>query len=195
MAKRGDWMETYTGQKFWPLDPSPDAVRLEDIAHALAHQCRFNGHTRFFYSVAHHALLCAEEARLQGAGPRLVLLTLLHDAAEAYIGDITRPVRRSLNEFATDVITAVEERIQHAIYRAFGIETPSQEEKAFIHRMDNILLATEARDVMRGDGWMLSEKPSKHLRIKPASIKTIRSRFLRTATDLLAALPGVERAR
>ena len=84
------YVSTYTGKQFFPLDPQQDQVDIEDIAHGLAYQCRFNGQTRYFYSVAQHSLIVA------GLVPkRLYLAALLHDAAEAYMGDMVKPLKQS----------------------------------------------------------------------------------------------------
>lgn len=89
MSRIGHFMHTRTG-KFWPLDPRAEDVNIEDIAHALAYQCRFNGATREFYSVAEHCVHCSF------IGPESEALErLLHDASEAYTGDLIRPIKRS----------------------------------------------------------------------------------------------------
>lgn len=86
--RKGDWIQTYTGRQFWPLDPKPEEVCIEDIAHALSQQCRYAGHTIRFYSVAQHSVEIALRV------PRAAALWgLLHDAAEAYLVDLPRPVK------------------------------------------------------------------------------------------------------
>lgn len=137
MTKRriGDWMQTYTGLQFWPLDPEPQDVNIWDIAHALANICRFNGHCIEFYSVAQHSVLVSriipEEHALWG---------LLHDAAEAYIGDMIRPLKISMPSFKD-----AELRIEQAIAARFSLDWPMP---AAIKKADNKVLATEQRDVM-----------------------------------------------
>jgi 5'-deoxynucleotidase YfbR-like HD superfamily hydrolase len=87
-------MQTATGRQFWPLDPRPNEVFIEDIAHALAMLGRFGGHCLRFYSVAEHSVLlsrCAE--------PRLKFWALMHDAAEAYVVDVPRPLKQSLHGY------------------------------------------------------------------------------------------------
>lgn len=87
--EKSDWIVTYTGKRFRPLDPSPDSIDIVDIAHALSNTCRFTGQTRVFYSVAQHSylvsLLC-DNHQLYG---------LLHDASEAYLCDIATPLKHS----------------------------------------------------------------------------------------------------
>src|SRR5712664_1181267 len=88
MSDRGPWIETFTGHAFYLLDPRPEDILIEDIAHALSQACRFTCHTRRFYSVAEHsyhiAVLCEKEYKLGG---------LLDDAEETYLGDMNRPLK------------------------------------------------------------------------------------------------------
>lgn len=90
----GDWMQTYTGKQFWPLDPHPNDFDERDIAHALGMTCRYGGHSRHFYSVAEHCWLMS-----QHVSPEAQLLALMHDAAEAYVGDMVRPLEQNMPEF------------------------------------------------------------------------------------------------
>lgn len=90
------WTQTHTGKRFEIFNPQPDAICIEDIAHSLAHICRFNGHTKKFYSVAEHSLNCARIAAALTTDPRAVWATLMHDAHEAYTCDIPKPWRDSL---------------------------------------------------------------------------------------------------
>lgn len=90
----GSWMQTFTGIQFWPLDPRPDEISFIDIGAALSKVCRFGGHTTQFYSVAEHAWHLSYYVSEENA-----LAALLHDAAEAYIGDMVRPLKRHMIEF------------------------------------------------------------------------------------------------
>ena len=83
---------TYTGLHFDPVEPDENLIKIKDIAHALSMICRANGHTKIFYSVAQHSIACAKEASQQGLSKELVLGCLLHDASEAYLSDVTRPI-------------------------------------------------------------------------------------------------------
>lgn len=137
----GDWMVTYTGRQFWPVDPRPYEVDIRDIAHALAHTCRFAGHCRTFYSVAQHSVLCYEQV----TELHLQLPTLMHDAAEAYMPDIARPLKRQWKHVAAPV----EENILMAIWSAFSIPLwtlPHLHQE--IKDIDNRMLMTEKRDIM-----------------------------------------------
>ena len=81
-------MVTYTGKEFYPLDPNPADIDIKDIAHALSNCCRFAGHIKSFYSVAQHSVIVSELCE-----PENALAGLLHDASEAYLSDIARPVK------------------------------------------------------------------------------------------------------
>lgn len=138
------WIETYTGRKFWPLAPRAEDVCIEDIAHALSQKCRFTGHTRTFYSVAQHSVIvswhCSDENALWG---------LLHDAAEAYLPDVARPIKPYLDGFRE-----IEDRVLQAVAERFGLPWPMPFE---IAEVDLRVLAAERRDVMGPSGheWEL----------------------------------------
>ena len=136
--ERGAWMSVYTGGKFFPLDPRSEEVFIEDIAHALSHQNRFNGHLKWPYSVAQHSVLCSKY--IVGDKNRQ-LLALLHDAAEAYIGDVIRPVKYNLPLFKE-----IEDRIMEAVFEKFGLN-PSKEDIAAVKTIDNLMCAAEKRDM------------------------------------------------
>lgn len=174
-ARLGDWAQTYSGRIFWPLDPHPEEVHIVDIAHALAYSCRFGGHARFFYSVAQHSVLvseiCDEEDALWG---------LLHDAAEAYVGDMIRPLKRTV---VMSSYRTIEKNVQEAICEKFGLR---YEMPASVHRADNMLLATEARDVMGGETrtWNLTQRPLPKLRIASMTPEQAEARFLMRFAEL-----------
>ena len=130
-----DYVSTFSGNRFYPLVPRIDRVAIEDIAHGLAYQCRFNGQTREFYSVAQHSLVVASLVE-----PRQRLAALLHDAAEAYLGDMVKPLKVLLPEFGV-----LEERVTDLIAAAFDLDFSDY---APIKRADLIALATEKRDLM-----------------------------------------------
>ncbi|MDO4254358.1 MAG: hypothetical protein Q4C81_04310 [Kocuria sp.] len=99
--QRGNWMQTYTGRRFYPLDSRPEDVDVVDVAHALSMQCRYNGHVRLFMSVAEHCVLVSRLVPSEHA-----LWGLLHDATEAYVGDMVRPLKLHMPEYR-----AVEDRV------------------------------------------------------------------------------------
>ena len=92
-------IRTFSGIHMSPADPRPEEICIEDIAHALSLMTRANGHFPVFYSVAQHSLDCAAMAQAEGRSSREVLACLLHDASEAYLSDITRPVKGCLPEY------------------------------------------------------------------------------------------------
>lgn len=110
----GDWMQTYSGQRFYPLDPRPEEIHPEDIAHALSMICRYGGHVKRFYSVAEHCWRMSYKVH-----PEDALWALLHDASEAYVGDMVRPLKRHMPHYR-----AAEEAIQIAIAKRFGLTWP-----------------------------------------------------------------------
>lgn len=140
------WIQTYTGKRFYPLNPMAEDVDILDIAHALSNMCRFNGHTRQFYSVAQHSVLVACIVP-----EPLALAALLHDAAEAYFADIVRPVKPHLFGLGE-----IEQRIHAAIAERFGIPAAMD---ARIKVADMELLATERRDLLlpTDDEWACLE--------------------------------------
>ncbi len=145
-----DWIETYSGARFTPMAPKAGAICIQDIAHSLSMQCRFGGHSKNFYSVAQHSVLvsylCDSKDALHG---------LLHDASEAYLVDVPRPIKRSgkIKEYVT-----LEKKLQETINFRFAL-TPAEPES--VKMADYKLLVTEARDLLkrhRGD-WSETVKP------------------------------------
>lgn len=129
---------TFTNTLFYPLDPQTDEVKIEDIAHALSQMCRANGHFKTFYSVAQHSINCAQEAGIRGLSGRIQLACLLHDASEAYISDITRPVKYYLDEYRK-----IEYKLQQVIYSKFGLAELTDEEVKKVEEIDDALLHYE----------------------------------------------------
>jgi hypothetical protein len=137
LTREDSWFQTYTNRAFYLVDPDPALIDLADIAHSLAYQCRFNGHTEAFYSVAQHSVLVAEY--LLEKAPEHALWGLLHDAAEAYVGDVIRPLKRRLPGFVR-----IEGPIEAAIAKRFGLCWPMPVE---IKEADVAVLLGERRDL------------------------------------------------
>lgn len=133
--RHGDWIQTFTGKQFWPLDPRPEDIDVRDIAHALANTCRFNGHCLGFYSVAEHSVLVSRHA-----SPEYRLAALLHDAAEAYLADIPRPLKPYLSGYHE-----IERRLEECIAEKFDLPHPWPEE---VKELDSRILADEAERLM-----------------------------------------------
>ena len=136
------WVQTFTGKQFFPMNPSLIDIEIEDIAHALAHQCRFSGHCSRHYSVAEHSLRVFWELRRAKLPASTCLKGLLHDASEAYLVDIPSPLKR-LPEFAA--YRAAEDVLQGLCFRRFGL---TEEMPAEVKHMDLVLLATEKKFLM-----------------------------------------------
>ncbi len=148
-------ISTYNGHIFDPTDPKPEDLCLEDVAHALSRICRANGHLRDFYSVARHSLHASYEAEQRGCGVRVQLLALLHDAAESYIGDMTRPLRRRFPDF-----TEVERRLQTLLFSKLAVPDFTEAECRAVKAIDDALLYHE---FLKFHGIRLVDTPPKLL--------------------------------
>jgi hypothetical protein len=132
---------TASGKWFDVLHPDPALISLADIASALSKLCRFGGHCREFYSVAEHSILVSRlVCQRNGGNAQAGIWGLLHDASEAYVVDIPRPVKRQLQEYI-----AIEDAIQHAVATRFNLPWPMPLE---IHSADHDILAMELRAYM-----------------------------------------------
>lgn len=136
-----------SGREFDLMNPTPDQVHLDDIAHALGRLCRFTGHTTALYSVAQH---CVETSYY--VPPEYAAAALMHDAAEAYIGDVSAPLKAMLPDYR-----AIEARVEAAIFRRFGLSNDGAE---WVKNADLFMLAWERRDLMPagGEKWEVESK-------------------------------------
>lgn len=150
------WMQTYTGKRFDPFDPKPELIDIEDIAYALSNVCRFGGHSSRFYSVAEHSVRIGEWLRHTWDDRQMALAGLLHDASEAYLGDVPRPVKYR-PEFA--FYREAEAKLDAMIFHKYGLN--EWVAHPAVKYADNAILADEARDLMGdpGESWGLTEKP------------------------------------
>lgn len=139
-------MQTYTGRQFWPLDPRPEEIYIEDIAHALSNLCRYAGHCKQFYSVAEHSVLVSMVCP--------TLTALLHDATEAYIVDLPRPFKNYLNEYNN-----AEQKIWIAVVKRFNLPLEIPQE---VHIADNSVLLAEKEQIMEKSpvSWSISGEPA-----------------------------------
>lgn len=126
-----------------PFAPKKSDIDIRDIAHALSLLCRANGHFCHFYSVAQHSLRCAREAKARGYSPLLQLACLLHDGSEAYLSDLTRPVKQQLALYRE-----TEQRLQNLIYDAFLSRPLSPEELDRLSDVDDALLYREMQAML-----------------------------------------------
>ena len=128
-------IKTYTGVMFNPLNPDPKLIDIVDIAHALSMLCRANGHFTSFYSVGQHCINCAREAAARGYSRRVQLACLLHDASEAYLADVTRPVKKELPRYLE-----IEEPLQEVIWEKYLDQVLTGEETAQVFAIDDAML-------------------------------------------------------
>lgn len=134
VGRRGDWMQTFSGRAFWPLDPRPGDISVADISHALSLLCRYGGHTSRFYSVAEHSVLMSHVV-----APEHALWALLHDAAEAYLCDLPRPIKRLMPTYQD-----AEDVLLFAIRQKFGLGQFPRE----VRDADNRILLDERAALM-----------------------------------------------
>lgn len=179
------WILTYTGKKIQLQNPDPDLIDIDDIAHALSNIGRFTGHTRTFYSTAQHSVLVASLM------PRkLQLLGLLHDASEAFLGDVSSPLKSILPEYQR-----IEKMWQEMIYIKYGVLREELEEDFIIRdasysalkEADLISLATEATQLL-GDisDWNLPDwaQPLPYTKIIPWTSDFAKYAFLTCFDEL-----------
>lgn len=128
---------TYKKKEFYPLNPKIEDIDIEDIAHALSLLCRANGHFKHFYSVGLHSINCAYEAIARGYSKNVILGCLLHDGSEAYLADITRPVKKHLSKYLE-----IENVLQGKIFKKW-IHTLTKEELKLVFEIDDAILYYE----------------------------------------------------
>ena len=173
-ASSAGYIVTYTGRKFYALDPNPADIDIRDIAHGLAMTCRFGGQTQQFYSVAEHSVIvarnCPENLRMAG---------LLHDAAEAYIGDIPKPFKAEISNYRE-----IEDNILRVIYRKFGVN----EVTTPVKHVDDYALHSEAAMLIPQCPWLDLKKVRKEYQVAclgPAQAELL---FLQVFNSLYAGI-------
>ena len=155
------------------MDPRPEDIDIVDIAHALSLLCRYNGHCGQFYSVAEHSLRMSDAKELPGDSR----WRLMHDAAEAYLGDIPSPIKAMLPKFTT-----MENVILEAIGERFGLGRMNQ---TYIHAADRVMLATEKRDIIiKNIEWPIYLPEPLKNKIIPMSSVYVEQFFLQKAKEL-----------
>ena len=145
------WIQTYKGKKFDFLYPHDQEYVIEDIAHSLSNICRFNGHTKTFYSVAQHSVLVSWRVPAEHK-----LCGLLHDSHEAYTGDPMRPFKGAMQG---SIYPGICKEIERAIANSFKFTWPMPKE---VKEADNRILMTECRDLMGGEQggkWSVNKEP------------------------------------
>lgn len=172
----GSFMQTYTGRKYWPMDPKPHEVYIEDIAHSLSLQCRYAGHCIKFLSVAEHSVLIARYLAAKHA-PEVALAGLLHDASEAYCVDIPRPLKPYLTNYKE-----IEESNWKAIAARYRL---SAEIPAEVHDADNRIIADELVN-LRQMPWHARHNKPLGVKLRYWSPEEAELEFLATFDALMA---------
>lgn len=167
------WIITNTGREHHLSGATQrlNAPFIEEIAHALAQINRFNGHARRPYSVAEHSLLVAAIAAADGATPEQQLAALLHDAHEAYTGDLSSPAKWAIGA----PWQAFEHAHELAVHHALGVRSAMIINAADIKRWDLTALATERRDLLSGwnpatsTPWPILDTPGRE--VQPVDLR------------------------
>lgn len=146
---------THTRIMFDPVHPDPELIGIVDIAHALSMLCRANGHFPTFYSVGQHCVNCMQEAAARGYSRHVQLACLLHDASEAYLSDVTRPVKKELPRYLE-----IEKPLQDVIWNKYLGEPLTQEEYDQVFEIDDAILYHEFLSLM--DIRLTAEEPMLH---------------------------------
>lgn len=178
-------IKTYTGVMFDPLCPKAEQIDIVDIAHALSMLCRANGHFKSFFSVGQHCINCMQEAAARGCSKRVQLACLLHDASEAYLSDVTRPVKQELPRYLE-----IEKPLQEVIWAKYLGAPLSREESAQVFAIDDVMLWHEFYVLM--DTKLTEEMPA--INTNPefafAGFEDCEEQYLRYFRQLLCAEHG-----
>ncbi|MGN1024328.1 MAG: hypothetical protein ACI4OJ_12560 [Lachnospiraceae bacterium] len=176
---------TASGKHVDPLRPAPKDLDLSDIAHALSLLCRGNGHVSHLYTVGQHSIACCREAAARGASPFVQAACLLHDAAEAYLCDLPRPIKKELPAYQE-----AEDRLLGMIFRRFLLRDLTKEERAEVAAVDDDMLSYEFRSLFPeplGENW-------KHIQSAPdlsfQDPKVTEEAFLSLARALFSEIGG-----
>jgi len=165
----GDWIQTFSGRKVYPLALTVEQINIFDIANALSMLCRFGGHIHTFYSVAEHSVRVSRIGDQSNA-----LWKLLHDATEAYLVDLPRPIKRS--RYFGELYRLAESEAEIIIAEKFTLPLPMPKE---VKECDEILLLTEQRDLLgpQIEPWQIKVKPLEET-IVPLAPAEARDAFL-----------------
>lgn len=180
------YITTYLKKDFDPLTATAEDVDIQDIAHALHLICRANGHFPHFYSVAQHSINCAKEASARGYSERVQLGCLLHDASEAYMSDVTRPVKQYLHEYLK-----AEDRLQNVIFDKWINPLLTDDEKALISEVDDAVSYYEFMNLMGRKVFDKEPCIKSTPDIEFEDFSKIKSRFLRMFNILTDNKPYV----
>lgn len=141
--KIGDYIQTYTGNRFFINEPSSHDINIVDIAHSLSRLARFTGHTEKLYTVGEHSLRCFIIAKEKGFTPLIQLYALLHDASESIMNDVSRPVKQNLQQYKD-----LEDKISDVMWEMAGVPSPTEEDYEIIKAIDNTMVVMEMSQLM-----------------------------------------------
>ena len=164
----GPYLQTVSGRWVNPFDPDPEQLDAGDIARALANQCRFGGHSRAFYSVAQHSVIVSRLVEERGGDAEDVFAALMHDASEAYLGDMPHPLKHRSPLGAA--FKAAEEHLERAIRDRFAIRArrprdqarrprPARDGAAGLQRRDMGLAGARRRRAARPRAGGVAARP------------------------------------
>lgn len=168
------YITTYSGIHFTPLEPKLEEILIEDIAHAQSLMTRANGHFPEFYSVAQHSIACAMEAMARKYDDRIALACLIHDGSEAYLSDVTRPVKAVLDEYKR-----IERVLQDTIYKRFLGNEPSDDEREKIKEIDDTCLYYEFLHYMGEELAEYAPEKKSEMKFDTLPFKEVEDEFLR----------------
>jgi 5'-deoxynucleotidase YfbR-like HD superfamily hydrolase len=179
LYRKGGFIETHSGKRFYPLDPREKEVDLKDIAHALSMQVRFGGHCKFFYSVAQHSLAVYKMLERYNYPRKILLHGLLHDAEEAYMIDLPTPIKKDIPQYKS-----MAKNIQEIIIRSLNIPKLQEYEKDTIKYYDRLVGSYEASILMPCKTWN-KENRNLSYKIEPESQYAVKEEYYETALMLL----------
>jgi len=172
------WITTNSGRKFWPLSPRHEDFHIPDIAHALSNQCRWTGHVDHHYSIAQHSCLAHDFVD----DDSLKFPSLMHDATEFALSDISRPMKPHINGYI-EIESALDKAIQHRYDYSL-----SAEEKSVIKKIDNDLLVLESRCLIKHASKEFAGYDVTALVKKIKEARTLKEKV----TDFFMTLFGIE---
>lgn len=175
---------TYKKKEFYPLEPRVQDIDIEDIAHALSLLCRANGHFKHFYSVGLHCINCAKEALARGYSDRVVLGCLIHDGSEAYLADITRPVKKHLHKYLE-----IEDVLQGEIFEKW-VPSLTEDERKQIFEIDDAILYYEFVELFGEKIFDYVPQLNSNPRFEYIEFSLVEKEFLDLFTELSARITG-----
>ncbi len=174
---------TFTKVEFDTLNPRLEDIRIEDIAHALSLMTRANGHFPEFFSVAQHCIQCCKEALARNYVPQVALACLLHDASEAYLSDITRPVKKDMTMYLQ-----IEEQLQNMIFEKFLGFVPNGEDADLVDNIDDACLYYEFDHFMDMQIYPIEPVMMSEVSYEFCPMKEIETEFLELFAKLRAEI-------